>query len=59
MLKGVYGEVTGYLVIAAGILALSTPVRVLIETPFLISFAGVVLSAVWQLVVGVKLYKLG
>jgi hypothetical protein len=59
MLKGVYGKVTGYLVIAAGILTLFTPLRVLIEIPFLISFTGVVLSAVWQIVVGVKLYKLG
>jgi hypothetical protein len=59
MLKGVYGKVTGYLVIVAGILTLFTPLRVLIEIPFLILFIGVVLSAVWQIVVGVKLYKLG
>ncbi len=59
MLKGVYGKVTGYLVIAAGIVTLFTPLRVLIEIPFLILFSGVVLSAIWQIIVGVKLYKLG
>jgi len=58
MLKGVYGKNIGYLVIAAGILTLFTPFGVLIEIPFVISFSGLVLSAVWQIIVGVKLYKL-
>jgi hypothetical protein len=59
MLKGVYGKVTGSLVIAAGILTFFTPFGVLFEIPFIISFTGVVLSAIWQIVVGVKLYRLG
>lgn len=59
MLKGVYGKVTGYMVIAAGILTLFTPFGVIIEVPFLISFTGIVLGAAWQIVAGVKLYKLG
>jgi hypothetical protein len=58
MLKGIYGKATGYLVIAAGIMTLFTPIGILIEIPFLISFTGVVLSAAWQIVAGVKLYKL-
>ena len=58
MLKGVYGKVTGYMVIAAGILTLFTPLGVIIEVPFIILFAGVILSALWQVIVGIKLYRL-
>lgn len=58
ILKGVYGKVTGYLVIAAGILTFFTPFAVLIEIPFIILFTGVILSALWQIIVGIKLYKL-
>ena len=58
MLKGVYGKVAGYLVIAAGILTLFTPLGVIIEVPFIILFSGVILSALWQVIVGLKLYKL-
>jgi len=46
MLKGVFGKRIGYLVIAAGILTIFPPV-------------GLALMAIWQLIVGVKLYKLG
>jgi hypothetical protein len=59
MLKGVYGKVLGYVVIAAGIVTLFTPLGVLIALPFIINFIGVVLSAIWQITAGVKLYKLG
>jgi hypothetical protein len=45
MLKGVFGKI-GYLVIAAGILTIFPPV-------------GLALTAIWQLIVGIKLYKLG
>ena len=45
MLKGVFGKI-GYLVLAAGILTLFPP-------------PALALMAVWQLVVGAKLYKLG
>ena len=58
MLKGVYGKATGFLVIAAGILTLFTPLGVLIEVPFIILFMGVILSALWQVIVGIKLFKL-
>ena len=46
MLKGVFGKRIGYLVIASGILTIFPPV-------------GLALMATWQLIVGVKLYKLG
>ena len=59
MFKGVYGRVTGYLLIAAGILTLFTPLGVFVAVPFVILFSGVLLSALWQVVVGIKLYRLG
>ena len=58
MLKGIYGRVFGYLVIVAGILTLGTPIGVIIEIPFIVSFTGVVLGAAWQIIGGIKLYKL-
>jgi hypothetical protein len=59
MLKGDFGKRIGYLVIAAGILTLFTPFQVIMEVPTIILFIGIVLGAVWQLVVGARLYKLG
>jgi len=59
MLKGVFGKRIGYLVIAAGIFSLFTPLGVILSVPTIILFIGIALSAVWQLVVGAKLYKLG
>ena len=60
ILKGSpFGKRIGYLAIAAGILTLFTPFGVIFEIPFLIFFSGIVLGAAWQIVVGVKLYKLG
>ena len=58
MLKGGFDRITGYMVMAAGILTIFTPIGVIIEVPFIILFAGVILSALWQVVVGIKLYKL-
>ena len=59
MLKGVFGKRIGYLVIVAGILTIFTPFAVILGVPIAIPFIGLVLTAVWQLIVGVKLYKLG
>ena len=59
MLKGDFGKRIGYLVIVAGILTLFTPFGVIVGIPIIIPFIGLVLTAVWQVVVGVKLYKLG
>ena len=58
MLKGGFGKI-GYLVIAAGILTLFTPFGVILSVPIILPFIGLALTAVWQLVVGAKLYKLG
>ncbi len=59
MLKGVFGKRIGYLVIAAGILTLFSPFGVILNVPIILPFIGLVLTAIWQLVAGVKLYKLG
>ena len=59
MLKGDFGKRLGYLVIVAGAWTLFTPLGVILEIPIIIPIMGVVLGAVWQLVVGAKLYKLG
>jgi len=58
MLKGVFGKI-GYLVIAAGILTLFSPFGVILDVPIILPFIGLALTAVWQLIVGAKLYKLG
>jgi Sec-independent protein secretion pathway component TatC len=57
--EGDFGKRIGYVVIVAGILTLFTPFGVIMEIPIVISFLGLVLIAVWQLVVGAKPYKLG
>lgn len=58
MLKGGFGKRIGYLVIVAGIWTLFTPFGVIVELPFIIPFMGVILGAAWQIVVGIRLYKL-
>ncbi|GAI59037.1 unnamed protein product [marine sediment metagenome] len=60
MLKGVFGKRIGYLVIVASIWTIFTPFGVIfMSIPFIIPFMGVILTAVWQIIVGAKLYKLG
>jgi hypothetical protein len=59
MLKGVFGKGIGYLVIVAGILTLFAPFAVSLKVPIIIPFIGLVLTGVWNIVVGAKLYKVG
>jgi len=59
MLKGVFGKRIGYIVIVAGLLTLFGTFGVLIAPLTILTLFGLILSAVWQIVVGVKLYKLG
>jgi hypothetical protein len=59
MLKGVFGKGTGYLVIVAGILILLGTCGVVLEGLAILTLFGLILTAVWQIVVGAKLYKLG
>ena len=59
MLKGVFGKRIGYLVIVAGILTLFGTFGILLEPLAILAPLGLVLGAVWQIVIGAKLYKLG
>jgi len=62
MLKGkeVFGKGIGYLVIVAGAFTLFGAISVKVEeVPIIFPIIGVILSAIWQLYIGVKLYKMG
>ncbi len=60
MLKGVLGKRIGYLVIVAGFWTLFTPFGViLLEIPIIVPLTGLILTAIWQLIVGARLFKLG
>ena len=59
MLKGVYGRRTGYLVTVAGTMTLIGTFGVVLRPLSLFTLFGLMLTAVWQIVVGAKLYKLG
>ena len=58
MLKGNFGKYIGYLAIAAGIFTLFTPFGVIMQVPIVIPFIGLILTAVWQLAAGIKMYRL-
>jgi len=59
MLKGVFGKGVSYLVIISGTLTLLGTIGVLLEPLTILAPFGLILGAVWQIIVGVKLYKLG
>jgi hypothetical protein len=59
MLMGRFGGRLGYVVIAAGVVTVFSPLAVVMGIPLVVSFIGLVLTAVWQLAVGVNLYRLG
>jgi len=59
MLKGVFGKGISYLVIVAGIMTLLGTIGVLLEPLTILTLFGLIITAVWQIAVGVKLYKLG
>jgi hypothetical protein len=62
MLKGkeVFGKMIGYVVIGAGAFTLFGAASVIVEeVPIIFPIIGVILPAVWQIIVGAKLYKLG
>ena len=60
MLKGrVFGKLS-YLVIAAGIFTVFSPIGVIwTDLPVILPFIGILLGAAWQTIVGFKLFKLG
>ena len=59
MLKGVYGRRTGYLVTIAGTMTFIGTFGIVLRPLSLFTLFGLMLTGVWQMVVGVKLYKLG
>ena len=59
ILEGVFGKRIGYVVIVAGILSIFAPFAVILGIPIIISFVGLILSASWQMFIGIKLYKMG
>ncbi len=59
MRKGVFSKGISYLVMIAGVLTLLGTMGVLLEPLTILTVFGLVLSAIWQIVVGIKLYKLG
>ena len=59
MLKGVFSKGVSYLVILSGTLTLLGAIGVLFEPLTILVLFGLSLGGVWQIVVGLKLYKLG
>ena len=59
MLKGVFSKGVSYLVMISGTLTLLGTIGVLLEPLTILTLFGLILGAVWQIIVGVKLYKLG
>jgi hypothetical protein len=59
MLEGVFGRCIGYVVIVAGILSIFAPFAVILGIPLIVSIVGLMLSAYWQIFIGINLYKLG
>jgi hypothetical protein len=59
MLEGVYGRRTGYLVTFAGTMAFIGTFGIVLKPLALFTLFGLMLTGVWQIIVGVKLYKLG
>jgi hypothetical protein len=59
MLKGVFNKNIGYLAIIAGIITIFAPPLVIMGAPIIIPLIGLILTGIWNIVVGVKLYKIG
>jgi hypothetical protein len=58
MLKGVFSKGTGYLVIISGTLTLLGAIGILFEPLTILVLFGLTLGAVWQIIAGVRLYKM-
>jgi hypothetical protein len=59
MLKGVYGRRTGILVTVSSTMTFIGTFGIVLRPLSLFTLFGLMLTGVWQIVVGVKLYKLG
>ena len=62
MLKGkeIFGKSMGYIVIGAGTFTLLGAISVIVEeVPIVFPVIGVIMTAIWQFYIGLKLYKTG
>ena len=59
MSKGVYGRRTARLVTVAGTMTFIGTFGIVLRPLSLLTLFGLMLTAVWQIIVGVKLYRLG
>jgi hypothetical protein len=59
MLKGVYGRRTGYFVTVVATMTFIGTFGVVLRPLSFFTLFGLMLTAVWQLIVGVKLFRLG
>ena len=59
LLNGVLGRRIGYVAILAGFLTVFSPFGVILGIPVIIPFIGLILTAVWQIVVGARLFRMG
>jgi hypothetical protein len=60
MLKGkTFSKPISYIVILSGVFSIFTPFAVNLGIPIVISLIGLILMLIWQVLVGIRLYKLG
>lgn len=59
MRRSVFGRPMGALVMTAGVLSFFSPFAVMMHIPLMIPFAGLVLMGVWQVMAGLRLFRLG
>jgi hypothetical protein len=60
MLKGkTFSKPISYIVILAGVFSIFAPFAVNLGIPIVISLIGLILMLIWQILVGLQLYKLG
>ncbi len=57
MLKGVFGKRIGYLVILAGALTVMGTFGIIFEPLTIGTLFGLILNGVWQVIIGIKLFK--
>jgi hypothetical protein len=60
MLKGkTFSKLISYIVILSGVFTIFTPFAVNLGIPIVISLIGLILMLIWQILVGLQLYRLG
>ncbi|MFX1415258.1 MAG: hypothetical protein ACFFC0_00525 [Promethearchaeota archaeon] len=58
MLKGVFGKRAGYLVILAGALTVMGTFGVILEPLTIGTLFGLILNGAWQIIIGIRLYRM-